>query len=268
MIHAVLCHLRISLVWALRDRVLHAVLGVSVLLLLLAPIFSSLSMRQVQETALTITLSASSFILVILAVQLGAGAVYRDVEKRYTASVLTLPTSRAAFIVGRFAGIALFLFLCTAIFALITLLIVPLAASFNPSEQPVLWMNVILAFGLDACAAVLLAACALLLSTVSTSYTLPFFSSIGLYLAGSASQQVYEYLGGPMAERQTLFVQFAGKIFYYLLPNFSAFDLHLQAIYALPVSMEEILTTFAYFLIYTGLLIVGSVMIFERRELP
>jgi len=268
MFQALLCHLRISLVWALRDRLLHAVLGASALLLLLAPVFSSLSMRQVQESALTLTLSASSFVLVILALQLGSGAVYRDVERRYAASVLTLPTSRGAFILGRFGGIAIFLILCATVFALLTALVVPLVASLNPSDRGVAWSTVALAFGLDASRAILLAACALLLSTISTSLHLPFFSAIGLYLAGTASQQVYEYLSGPMGERQIVAVRWSAEVLYYLLPNFSAFDLHLQAIYGLPVTLNDALTTFAYFLVYTALLLVASVMIFERRELP
>lgn len=268
MTYAVLSHLRLTFKWALRDRVLHAVLGVGGMLFLLVPVFSSFSMRQVQETALTLTLSASSFILVVLAIQLGAGAVYRDVDRRYTASVLTLPTSRGAFIMGRFAGIALFLVLCTVIFALLTAVTVPLAASINPSERAVDWGVVGLAFCLDACMAVLLSACALVFSVVSTSFTLPFFASLGIFFAGSASQQVYEYLSGPMGEKQAAMVRWAADALYYFLPNFSAFDLHLQAIYALPVVLADVLTTFGYFLVYTGLLVIVSVMIFDRRELP
>jgi ABC-type transport system involved in multi-copper enzyme maturation permease subunit len=268
MTHAVLSHLRLTFKWALRDRILHAVLGVGGLLFILIPVLSSFSMRQVQETALTLTLSTSSFVQVVLAVQLGAGAVYRDVDRRYTSSVLTLPTSRGAFIVGRFGGIALFLMLCTAIFALLTVIVVPIASSISPSERPVDWSTVALAFSLDACMAVLLSACALIFSVVSTSFTLPFFASLGIYFAGSASQQVYEYLDGPMGEQQTAMVRWTADFLYYLLPNFSAFDFHLQAIYALPVLLHNVLTTFAYFLVYTALLVAASVMIFNRRELP
>jgi Cu-processing system permease protein len=132
-------HFRLALLWALRDRVLHAVLGVSLVLLFLAPVFSSFSMRQVQEAALTLALSATSLVLLVLAVQLGSGAIYRDIERRYTASSLTLPLPRAAFVLGRFAGIALVLLVCTIVFALLTTLLVPWAASINPSDRPVVW---------------------------------------------------------------------------------------------------------------------------------
>jgi ABC-type transport system involved in multi-copper enzyme maturation permease subunit len=268
MLAGFLGHLRVTLLWALRDRILHAVFGVSLLLLLLAPLFSSFSMRQVQETALTLTLSTAALVLLVLAVQLGSGAIFRDIERRYTAVSLTLPLPRGAFVLGRFAGIALVLIVCAALFALLTLLLVPWAASLNPSDRPIIWSTVFLAYGLDACMAILLSAFALLLSCVSTSFTLPFFCSIGLYMAGSASQQVFDYLVGPMGERQPYLVRVAGEALYYLLPNFSAFDLHLQAIYGLPLQFNSTLTTFAYFSAYTALLVFAATLLFGRRELP
>lgn len=261
-------HLRLTFLWALRDRVLHAVFGVSLVLILLTPVFSSFSMRQVQETALTLAFSSASLVLLVLAVQLGAGALWRDVERRYTTASLTLPLPRSALVVGRFLGIAIVLTFCAVVFALLTAILVPWAASINPSERSIAWVTVFLAFGLDACAAILLAAFALMLSCVSTSLTFPFFCSIAVYLAGSASQQVYEYLASPMGEQQPYLVRLAAEGLYYLLPNFSAFDLHLQAIYGMPIQLGAVMTTVAYFLVYTVLLVGGSIWLFQRRELP
>ena len=267
MMPGVVSHLFLTLRWALRDRILHAVLGVGLLLLLLIPVFSSFSMRQVQESALTLTLSVSSFVLILLAIQLGSSAIYRDIERRYALSSLALPLPRGAFILGRFAGITLFLIIATLIFALLASVLVPFAATVNPPDRPAIWLNIVLAFGFDLCMAILLAAVAILLSCVSTSFALPFFSSIAIYLAGSASQQVYDFLHSSSAVNQTPLVKSAGEFLYYLLPNFDAFDLHLQAIYGLPLDMSQLITTFGYFVVYVSVLLVLSVIIFERREI-
>ncbi len=66
----------------LRDRVLHALLGVALLLFLLVPVFSLFSMRQVQELSVTLCLSALSLVLLVLSVLLGASSIWRDIERR------------------------------------------------------------------------------------------------------------------------------------------------------------------------------------------
>jgi len=267
MLNGFFVQLLLTLRWALRDRILHAVFGVGFLLLLLVPVFSSFSMRQVQESALTLILSVSSFVLILLAVQLGSSAVYRDIERRYAASALALPLPRGSFILGRFLGIALFLIVSATIFALLAFALVPFAASINPPDRSAVWPTIFLAFGFDVCMAILLAAVSILLSCVSTSFALPFFCSIAIYLAGSASQQVYDFLHSSAAINQSALVRFSGDVLYYLLPNFDAFDLHLQAIYGLPLVFTQLLTTFAYFVFYVGILLALSIIIFERREM-
>ena len=267
MLNAVFGQLCLTLRWALRDRILHAVLGVSFLLLLLIPVFSSFSMRQVQESALTLILSVSSFVLTLLAIQLGSSSVYRDIERRYAMSTLALPLPRGTFILGRFAGISLVLIVSAIIFALLAFILVPLASSVNPPDRPAVWGTILLAFGFDVCMAILLAAVAIVLSCVSTSFALPFFCSIGIYLVGSATQQVYDFLHSSVGINQSQLIQMAGDTLYYLLPNFSAFDLHLQAICGLPLVMNQLLTTFVYFIFYTSILLVLSIVIFDRREI-
>ena len=54
---------------------------------------------------------------------------------------------------------------------------------------------------------------------------------------------------------------------YYLLPNFSAFDFNLQAIYPLPVHIADLGYTIAYFIVYAGLALAGANWLFSRREL-
>lgn len=224
-------------------------------------------MRQVQESAISLILSVSSFVLILIAVQLGSSAVYRDIERQYAMSALALPLPRSSFILGRFLGISLVLVISTAIFAMLAFILVPFAASINPPDRPAVWSTILLAFGFDLCMSILLAAVAMVLSCVSTSFALPFFCSIAIYFSGSASQQVNDFLHSSAAVNQSPLVKLMGDVFYYLLPNFNAFDLHLQAIYGLPLVTNQLLTTFAYFVLYTGILLVLSIVIFERREM-
>lgn len=257
----------LTLRWAFRDRLLHAVLGVALFCMLLVPVFSSFSMRQVQELGITLSLSAISGILLILATLLGASSIWRDIERRYTASVLSLPVSRTAYVLGKFIGIALFLIISSVMLGLLSILVIVFASMQYPSGTPIHWITIGLCIMSDCLKYILLAAVALLFSCLSTSFFLPFFGTIAIYFAGSSSQEVYEYISGELGKNISYPVKMMIKGVYYLLPNLSAFDLKVQAIYGLSLSIPGLLFTLIYFLIYTSILLYASVWLFARREL-
>jgi hypothetical protein len=71
------------------------------------------------------------------------------------------------------------------------------------------------------------------------------------------------------AAGQTLapLVRQAATALYYLLPNFSAFDLKVNAIYALDLDLPGLLLTLGYGAVYTAIVLTGAAAIFTRREL-
>jgi len=251
-----------------RDRILHAVIAVALLMLLLVPLVSIFSMRQVQELATSIALSGFSFVLLIVSLLLGASSIWKDIEKRYSASILTLPVSRSSYLLAKFLSISIFLCICAVVLGTVGALVVKIAAQQYPSDIPVSWPLYILALVADTVKYILLACVAILLSSVSTSFFFPFFGTIALYLAGSASQEVFEYVTGKHGQDLSAPALIAIKGAYYLVPNFSAFNFKVQAVYALDVSAPSILYPLAYGLIYIGILLVLATAAFERRQLP
>jgi len=257
----------LTLRWAFRDRLFHAVLGVALVLLLLVPVFSAFSMRQVQELALTLALAFSNLVLVVIAVLLGTTVVWREIEKKYSNAVLALPISRSAYLLGKFFGVALFLILATAMLAPVIAAVVMFAASTYPSATPIPWLNLCWAL-LFACArSILLAAFAMFFSAVGTSFFLPFFATFAIYLAGGASQEVYEYVTGEYGQTLSSLVVLVAKGLYFLLPNLAAFDLQVYAIYGIELPMMHVGMTGAYFLVYTAILLGFSLWSYDRRQL-
>lgn len=252
----------------IRDRVLHGVLGVAFVMLLLVPSFSSFSMRQMQEVSITLSLSATSLVLMVVTLLLGTSSIWRDVEKRYTASTLTLPVSRVSYLLAKYFAIAIFLVACGIVLFAGTSAVIIISAAQYPSDLPVNWSNVTLAISADVIKYQLLAAIALLLSAVSTSFFLPFFGTLAIYLAGSASQEVYEYVVGQFGKEIPEASVSAIKMVYYLLPNFAAFDFKVHAVYALPVLADAIIFPLAYAVTYSGVIVGLAVWAFNRRELP
>jgi Cu-processing system permease protein len=119
----------------------------------------------------------------------------------------------------------------------------------------------------DALKYILLIAVAFLFSTVSTSFFLPVFGTIATFLAGGVTQRVYEYIHSPASKNVSPVVKQIASGLYYLLPNFSAFDLKVNTIYSLPVPVNGLLMTFAYFVVYVGILLSLAAAIFLRREM-
>ncbi len=259
---------RLNLKWIIRDRVLQALVGVGVLLLFLVPAFSVLSMRQVQELSITLSLSFISLVLLVLATLLGASSIWRDIEKRYTAAVLTLPYSRSSYLLGKFLAIALFLVVSAFLLGFFAALAISFSSGLYQSSSPIRWLHIANAIAFDSMKYILLAAIAILFSSISTSFFLPIFGTISLLLAGNASQDVFEFVTKDVGAKMAKPLLYAVKGLYFLIPNFGAFNFKVAAIYPVPLQPEGIVYTFIYFLVYTGIVLALSVMIFSRREFP
>lgn len=249
-----------------RDRVFQGIMATTAAFLLI-PFIASLSMRQVTELSMTLSQSLTSFILLLLSVFLGGTSLWKDMERRYTFSVLGLPVSRQSYLLGRFAGTALFVILTACLLGVAAFCVVAYSSTIYPSERPIAWGTMALCILFDALKYILLVAIAFLFSTVSTSFFLPVFGTIATFLAGGVTQQVYEYINSPASINISPLVKQAAHGLYYVLPNFSAFDLKVNAIYGLPVPVSGLLLTLAYFMIYTVIVLSLAAAIFLRREM-
>jgi len=179
-----------------------------------------------------------------------------------------LPISRANYLFAKFISISFFLIACAIVLGLVSAVVVMITTNQYPSDTPVSWSLFFLALAADTIKFMLLVSVSILLSAVSTSFFLPFFGTIAIYLSGNASQEVFEYISGQYGQNLSPFVLSAIKGIYYLIPNFSAFNFKVQAVYALDVPISSILYPLAYSLLYIGVILVLSAWVFNRRELP
>jgi len=259
---------RANLWMLLRDRILYAVFGVAVVMLFMVPAFSSFSMRQVQELAITLSLSTISIVLLVVTLLLGSSSIWRDVERRNTASILALPISRDSYLLAKFFSIGIFIIATGVVLSVASAIMIALAATQYPSVLPISWGNIALAICADIVKYLLLAAVAIFFSAISTSFFLPFFVTLAIYMAGSASQEVYEYVSGQFSQQIDPVQVAVIKGVYYLLPNFAAFNFKVHAVYALPVSAKAIFFPFGYAVVYGGIVLGAAIWAFNRRELP
>ena len=249
-----------------RDKVFRGIL-MTALAFMVIPSISSLSMRQVTALSMTLSLSLISFILLLLSIFLGGTSLWKDMDRRYTISVLSLPITRTSYVIGKFLGVAGFTLLTTLLLGVVAFVVIWYVASVYPPDSPIALINFLFAVIFDAQKYILLIACAFLFSTVSTSFFLPIFGSISLFFVGSATQQVFDYVTSPAGDAFSPFFHKVVTLLYYVLPNFSVFDLKVNAIYGVALSLSGLSLVSGYFLIYTALLLTISSIIFSRREI-
>jgi len=251
----------------IRDRLLQLLMVCALFVFLVVPALSLFSMRQVQELSVTLSLSAISFILLVLTVILGSSSVWRDLDRRYLASILGLPISRTSYILGKFAGILVFIMIGCILLGIAATVVIALISAKYPSDNAVRWVEIWAAILSDGLKYILVASVALLFSSLSTSFYLPFIATLAVYFCGSASQEVYEYILSDYGKTMSSVTRSGISAIYYCIPNFSAFDFKVQAVYALPLSFKGLVFTGTYFLIYTSIILMIAVWAFNRREL-
>lgn len=259
----------ITLKGIVRDRIAQAIVLVS-LLFLAIPSVASLSMRQVTELSITLSLSLLSFIMLLLSVFLGATSLWKDMERRYTFSVLSLPVSRSCYLLGRFLGLSFFLVMTAILLGGMACLAIGVSSTLflSPAGQPIVWWYIVAAIGFSVLQYILLVAVAMLFSSVSTSFFLPVFGTICIYLASSITQQVYDYVHSAVSAKTIgPVLKMMATSVYYLLPNLSGFDLKVNAIYSVAPSGTGLLLTLGYFFTYTLILLGAAMMLFNRREM-
>jgi len=250
----------------IRDRVFQGIILIS-LLFLAVPVLSEFSMRQVTELSITLCLSIISFVLLLLSVFLGGASLWRDIERRYTYSVLGLPLRRRDFLLGKFFGVGLFLLLVALFLGLLSLAVIWFVSQQHPPRRPIIWGNVVIAIWLDVLKYILLVGITFIFTSVSTSFFLPIFGAIITFATGSISQQVYDFILTPTGRLLPTVVKLSAKIFYWIVPNFGAFDVKVNAIYSLGLTLGACGQVMLYWLTYLILVLSLASWLFSRREM-
>lgn len=92
---------------AVRDRVLHGVLGLALGFLLFTLALAELALDQQRRVVLDVGLSSISLFSVIMSVFLGSSLLYKEIERKTLYVILPKPIRRHEFLLGKYFGIVL-----------------------------------------------------------------------------------------------------------------------------------------------------------------
>ena len=242
---------------AVRDRVLYN-LVLFVLLLTAASIFiGELSGGQERKVIVDLGLSAMLLFGVFIAIFVGVGLVYKEIERRTIYAVFSKPVGRGEFLVGKYLGLCLTLLVNVLVMAVgVSLALLYVSRGWDPLI-PTIWPAVLLIY----IELMLLTAVALLFSSFSSpalSALLTFF----IFIIGHFSADL-KSLASSMGSTSTrgLFTAL-----YYLLPNLANYSFITPAAHGHAPAAGFVFAAGLYALIYIVVILAAATLVFSRRN--
>jgi Cu-processing system permease protein len=118
---------------AVRDRVLYGVLGIATFVLLFTLVLAEVSLDQQRRIVLDVGLASISLFSVLVSVFLGSSLLYKEIERKTLYVILPKPIRRHEFLLGKYFGIALTVFVFVAIQGAVQLCVSSIQAEANPA---------------------------------------------------------------------------------------------------------------------------------------
>jgi hypothetical protein len=111
---------------AVRDRVLNGVLGVALAVVVFTLALAEVSLDQRSRIVLDIGLASISLFSVVMAVFLGSSLLYKEIERKTLYVILPKPIRRHEFLLGKYLGIVITVFVFVAIMGAVQLCVAAL----------------------------------------------------------------------------------------------------------------------------------------------
>ena len=242
---------------AVRDRVLYN-LVLFVLLLTAASIFiGELSGGQERKVIVDLGLSAMLLFGVFIAIFVGVGLVYKEIERRTIYAVFSKPVGRGEFLVGKYLGLCLTLLVNVLVMGVgVSLALLYVSRGWDPLI-PAIWPAVLLIY-LEL---MLLTGIALLFSSFS-SPALSALLTFLIFIIGHFSADL-KSLAVSLGSTSARWL-FTGL--YYLLPNLSNYSFITPAAHGRTPSAGFVFAAALYALVYITVILAAATIVFNRRN--
>ena len=237
----------------LREKLLYNLLIFALLMIGSSILLTRLTVGEWDRLIIDLGLSSMNIFGVLIAIFVGISLVNKEIEKRTIYTIVSKPVPRYEFLLGKYLGLVITLFINTVVMA------VGLLAVMMYLNAPITGL-LFEALGLIFMEFLVVTAVALLFSTF-TSATLSAIFTLAIYVVGHLSNDL------------KLFSEKMGEVgkavlnsIYYVMPNLERFNLKGQVIHHVDVSASQLVLTTAYGLSYVALLLLIASVIFQRRD--
>lgn len=239
---------------AIRDRILYLLLFVAVGTLIFSRLLALLTVGDRVKIVTDVGMASLSLFGALMAILIGTGLVYKEIDKKTIYTLLSKPIHRWQFLLGKFFGLILVLFVLLFLMSLIFLVI--LLAHSGRVEWGIL-LALVFIF-LEMC---LITAVALLFSCFSTPILSSVFS-LAFYLIGHVSYGLETLIG----KINPGFWKFLARVLYTLIPDLENLNFKTEIVHHLPIPPQVFAYSTLYALAYTAFILALAVLVFRRRD--
>ena len=239
---------------AMRDRILYLLLFIAFVSLVFSRLLALITVGDRVKIITDVGLASLSFFGALMAILMGTGLVYKEIDKKTIYTLLSKPIHRYQFLLGKFFGLILTLFVMLFLMCLIFILILLLHSG------KIHW-GMLLAFVFIFLEMCLITSVALLFSCFSTPILSSIFS-LSFYLIGHVSWGLETLIEKMQPGLGKILIQ----AIYLVIPDLENFNFKTEIVHGLPIPPQVFLFATGYGLTYTLFVLAAAVLVFRRRD--
>ena len=237
-----------------REKVLYNLLFFALLMIGSSVLLSTLTIGEQSKIIMDIGLASINIFGILIAIFVGIGLVSKEIEKKTIYTIISKPIYRYQFLLGKYLGLLITLFVNTSI--MVTGFFgVLLLMTYNITP------DMIKAILLIFVELMVVTAVALMFSTFTTSLLSAIFT-ISIYIIGHLLGDLKAFaakLGNPV-------ITFLLDALYYILPNLENFNIKGEVVHNIALDPSFMVMSVLYGLLYITMILLSSVIIFQRRD--
>ncbi len=239
---------------AIRNKLLYTLLFFALAMMLFGVVLATISYVERERMMQDFAFASIRLFSVAIAIFVGVGLIHKDIDRRTVYTILSKPLSRAEFLIGKFTGLILIIWLQVAIMALFF-------AGISLLMGAPLGFTHLAALALTAVELAIVVAFATLFSSFTTPLLASFFSC-GIWIAGQLSRDLRDH----GADSSSTLVRETTAWMHRILPDLESFNLSIQAAHELPIAASDIWLPALYGAGYVAIILASATLIFERRD--
>lgn len=251
---------------AIRDRVLLTLVVFILILICSSFVLGDISAEQHNKIVKDIGLSSISIIGVMISIFIGMGLVYKEIDKKTVYNIFSKPIYRYEFIIGKYMGLVFTLFIITLFMSLILFIFLYISTigkiSFIEFYYGGLhYPEFVKALYFQFLEFLTIIGLVLLFSSF-TSPILTVLLTFLLFIIGRFSSDLKLFA----QEGNNIISSLFAETLYRIIPNLEKFDVRAEAVYGGEISLSLIILTTFYSIIYSSILVLLSIIIFQRKQ--
>ncbi|HUU00809.1 MAG TPA: ABC transporter permease [Myxococcota bacterium] len=240
---------------SIRNRTVLAVLLAAIGFICSALLLAAMALDQRERVIKDWGLFCVSFFGVLLAILIGVNLVSKELKRKTLYVVLSRPVHRFQYVIGKYLGMGLTLL--AEVGALSAALFVLLAIEGVAPEG-----LIVKSLCVSLIEVLFVAALAIFFASFSSPYLSGFFT-LALFVVGRSLPALNTLADKVDAPLPHLLL----KLVYFVLPDFSLFNMSTRAVHGLNIPAGEVLLVACYGVGYLVLLLFLACLIFSRRDI-